>query len=242
MKKLLLPFMLLTVSGMIWAQSSTKTKPAAKTNSSKGAAQQSALKNLNDSASYAIGVSVASFYRQQGITSLNTSLVTKAINDILSGKKALMDDEAASMCVNKLLNTMQETKSKPTIAAGEAFLAKNRARPEVKSTASGLQYEVITEGTGIKPTSADSVTCHYRGTYIDGREFDASYNHGGPITFALGGVIRGWTEGLQLMPAGSKYKFYVPYSLAYGPSDYNGIPGGSTLIFEVELLDVKKVK
>src|SRR5205085_1237718 len=114
MKKLLLPLMLLTVSGMTWAQSSTKTKPAVKTNSSKAAAQQSALKNLNDSASYAIGVSVASFYRQQGITSLNTSLVTKAINDILSGKKALMDDEAASMCVNKLLNNMQETKSKPT--------------------------------------------------------------------------------------------------------------------------------
>jgi FKBP-type peptidyl-prolyl cis-trans isomerase FklB len=242
MKKLLLPLMLLTVSGMTWAQSNTKTKPAVKTNSSKPVAQQSALKNLNDSASYAIGVSVASFYRQQGITSLNTSLVTRAINDILSGKKALMDDEAASMCVNKLLNNMQETKSKPTIEAGEAFLAKNRARPEVKSTASGLQYEVITEGTGVKPTSADSVTCHYRGTYIDGREFDASYNHGGPITFALGGVIRGWTEGLQLMPVGSKYKFYVPYSLAYGPMDYNGIPGGSTLIFEVELIDVKKVK
>jgi FKBP-type peptidyl-prolyl cis-trans isomerase len=242
MKKLLLSVLLITVTGMIWAQSKTKAKPAVKTSTAKSAIPQPGLKNLNDSASYAIGVSVASFYKQQGISSLNTSLVSKAINDILGGKKPLMDDEAASMCVNKMLNNMQESKSKPTIEAGKAFLTKNGARPEVKTTASGLQYEVITEGTGIKPTAADTFVVHYRGTLIDGTEFDASYNRGQPLVYPMTAVIRGWTEGLQLMAIGSKYKFYIPYNLAYGSNDNGQIPGGSTLIFEIEMLDVKKAK
>ncbi|MEP7372604.1 MAG: FKBP-type peptidyl-prolyl cis-trans isomerase [Chitinophagaceae bacterium] len=242
MKKLLLPIMLLTVSGMIWAQSNTKSKPAVKTSASKPVLPQPSLKNLSDSASYAIGVSVASFYKQQGITNLNTSLVSKAINDILGGKKPLMDDEAASMCVNKLLNNMQESKSQPTIEAGKAFLAKNGKRPEVKTTPSGLQYEVITEGTGIKPTAADTFVVHYRGTLIDGTEFDASYNRNQPLVYPMTAVIHGWTEGLQLMAIGSKYKFYIPYNLAYGTNDNGQIPGGSTLIFEIEMLDVKKAK
>ena len=242
MKKLLLSILLITVTGMIWAQSITKTKPVAKNSTSKPVLQLPVLKNLSDSASYAIGVSVASFYKQQGITSLNTTLVSKAINDILSGKKTLMDDEAASMCVNKLLNNMQEAKSGPAIEAGKAFLAKNGKRPEVKTTASGLQYEVITEGTGIKPTAADTFVCHYRGKLLDGTEFDASYNRGQPLVYPMMQVVRGWTEGLQLMPVGSKYKFYIPYNLAYGTNDNGAIPGGSTLIFEIELLDVKKAK
>ena len=137
---------------------------------------------------------------------------------------------------------MQESKSKPTIEAGKNFLSKNKARPEVKTTASGLQYEVITEGTGIKPTALDTFVCHYRGTLINGTEFDASYNRGQPLVYPVAGVIRGWTEGLQLMAVGSKYKFYIPYDLAYGTNDNGQIPGGSTLIFEVELLDVKKAK
>jgi len=239
MKKLFLSVLLVTVTCTIWAQSNTKTKPVAKTTTT---VQQPTLKNLSDSASYAIGISVASFYKQQGITSLNTALVSKAINDILGGKKTLMDDDAASMCVNKLLNNMQESKSKPTIEEGKNFLSKNKARPEVKTTASGLQYEVITEGTGIKPTALDTFVCHYRGTLINGTEFDASYNRGQPLVYPVAGVIRGWTEGLQLMGIGSKYKFYIPYDLAYGTNDNGQIPGGSTLIFEVELLDVKKAK
>lgn len=242
MKKLLLSVLLITITGMIWAQSNTKTKPAVKTGVSNPVAQQPTLKTLNDSASYAIGISVASFYKQQGIKSLNTSLVSKAINDILGGKKALMDDDAASMCVNKLLTNVQESKSKPTIEAGKAFLVKNGARPEVKTTESGLQYEVITEGTGIKPTTVDTFVAHYRGTLIDGTEFDASYNRGQPLVYPVGAVIRGWTEGLQLMAVGSKYKFYIPYNLAYGTNDNGQIPGGSTLIFDIELLDVKKPK
>ena len=198
------------------------------------------LKNVNDSASYAVGVSVANFYKQQGIPKLNTTLVSKAINDIMSGKKPLLDDAAANNVMNSYMSRLQAEKSKPTIEAGQKFLAKNKLRPEVKTTASGLQYEVITEGTGIKPTAIDTFVANYRGTYINGEEFDASSRRGEPLTYPLTNVIPGWTEGLQLMSVGSKYKFYIPYNIAYGAFDYNGIPGGSMLIFELELLDVKK--
>lgn len=198
------------------------------------------LKNINDSASYAVGVSVANFYKQQGIKNLNSTLVSKAINDILLGKKPLLDDATANNVMNSYMSQMQAEKSKPTIDAGQKFLAQNKLKPGVKTTASGLQYEVIREGTGIKPTALDTFVCHYRGTFIDGTEFDASYKRGEPLTYPLNQVIPGWTEGLQLMSVGSKYKFYIPYNIAYGAFDYNGIPGGSMLIFDLELLDVKK--
>jgi len=198
------------------------------------------LKTLSDSASYAIGVSVANFYKQQGINKLNTTLVSKGINDILGNKKALLDDAACNNVMNTYMSKMQAEKSKPRIDSGTNFLAKNKMNPGVKTTATGLQYEVITEGTGEKPTAADSVTCHYKGTLLNGTVFDNSYDRGQPITFSLGGVIPGWTEGLQLMSVGSKYKLYVPYTLGYGAFDYGPIPGGSLLIFEVELLNVTK--
>ncbi|MFM2339183.1 MAG: hypothetical protein RL115_2376 [Bacteroidota bacterium] len=199
------------------------------------------LKTMEDSASYAVGISVANFYKQMGVRKLNTAIVSKAINDLLSGKKALMDDATANTLMNAYITKLQQQKSVPTIKAGEKFLAENKNKPGVKVTASGLQYEVITEGTGEKPTAVDSVTCHYRGTFLDGKTFDASYDRGEPITFSLGGVIKGWTEGLQLMSVGSKYKFYIPYELGYGPSDYMSIPGGSMLTFEIELLAVRKL-
>ncbi len=238
MKKLFVFLTFLSASVISFAQTG-KPKTATKA-AVKPVSQQPALKNLNDSASYAIGFGIASFYKQQGITNLNATLVTKAINDVLSGKSSMLDDNTANMCVNKLINEAQASKSKPTIDAGRAFLEKNKARPGVKTTASGLQYEVITEGTGIKPTAADTFVVHYRGTLIDGTEFDASYNRGQPLTYPMNQVVRGWTEGLQLMPVGSKYKLYIPYNLAYGTNDNGSIPGGSTLIFEIELLDVKK--
>ena len=199
----------------------------------------SPLKNLTDSASYAVGLGVANFYKQHGFKGLNAAMVARAINDGLDGKKALMEEAACNNAITAFQTRLQSQKSKPKIAEGEAFLAKNKTKPGVKTTASGLQYEIITEGTGPKPTLADSVVCHYRGTYIDGTGFDNSYDRGAPIRFMLNGVIPGWTEGLQLMSAGSKYKLYVPYTLGYGPMDYMSIPGGSTLIFEIELLEVK---
>ncbi len=200
------------------------------------------LKNIVDSASYAIGVSVANFYKQQGMKQLNASLVSKAISDILGGKKPLLDDQQSNTVMMRYINQASESKAKPNIAAGQSFLAKNKTRAGVKTTASGLQYEVTKEGAGAKPTAEDSVTCHYAGTLIDGTEFDNSYKRGEPITFAVTGVIKGWTEALQLMPVGSKYKLYIPHQLAYGTNDMSAIPAGSVLLFEVELLDIPTKK
>jgi FKBP-type peptidyl-prolyl cis-trans isomerase FklB len=200
------------------------------------------LKNVIDSASYAIGVSVASFYKQQGMKQLNAALVSRAITDILGGKKPLLDDMQANTVMMRYINQASETKAKPNIAAGQKFLAQNKTKPGVKTTASGLQYEVVVAGTGPKPTASDSVTCHYAGTLINGTEFDNSYKRGEPITFAVGGVIKGWTEALQLMNVGSKYKLYIPQELAYGTHETGSIPAGSVLLFEVELLAIPNRK
>ena len=230
MKKILVLAIAFVVVNGVNAQAGKTTKPA----------PPQPLKNINDSASYAVGLSVANFYKQQGVNKLNTTLVSKAINDVFGGKKTLFDDATANACMNSFMTKMQEQKSRAAIDSGTAFLKKNKTRPGVKTTESGLQYEVITEGTGPKPTDKDSVTCHYKGTLLNGTVFDDSYSRGQPITFALRGVIPGWTEGLQLMSVGSKYRFFIPYTLGYGAFDYGPIPGGSMLTFEVELLEIKK--
>jgi FKBP-type peptidyl-prolyl cis-trans isomerase len=124
-------------------------------------------------------------------------------------------------------------------AEGEAFLAENAKRPEIHVTDSGLQYEIKEEGDGPKPAASDTVEVHYHGTFLNNKAFDSTYQRGQPIQFPLNGVIAGWTEGLQLMNVGSVYKFYIPYNLAYGEQGHPaGIPGYSTLVFEVELLDI----
>jgi FKBP-type peptidyl-prolyl cis-trans isomerase len=197
--------------------------------------------NKNDSASYALGMSFANFYKEQGITTVNKNLISKGLADGMSGKQSQLNEGAANMVLNNYLGKIQAQKSQPNIAAGVAFLEKNKTNPNVKTTASGLQYEILVQGQGEKPRDADSVTCHYRGYLLNSTtDFDNSYNRGQPITFALNRVIRGWTEGLQLMSVGSKYKFYIPYELGYGAYDYGPIPGGSMLTFEVELLNIKK--
>src|SRR5262249_37938148 len=170
----------------------------------------------------AMGLSIANFYRQQGVTKINSAIVTRAINDAMGGKPTLLNDAQTSTVLMTYLNNQQMTKSKPNIGACNNFLAVNKKKPGVVTTASGLQYEVITQGTGPKPTASDTVVCNYKGSFIDGIEFDNSYKRGTPAEFGVTRVIRGWTEVLQLMPAGSKYKVYVPYQLGYGPSDYNG--------------------
>lgn len=213
-------------------------KPAPKKTTPKPTTSSTAvLKTENDSLSYAIGLSVANFYRQQGVK-LNTTLVTKACNDVLTNKKPMITDEQA--------NLLFMCHSNPTLCAhvknDQKFLAENKKKPNVKTTPSGLQYEVVTQGTGIKPNATDTVTVNYAGTLTNGVEFDNSYKRGEPASFPLNGVIRGWTEGLQLMPVGSKYKFYIPYQLGYGLNETGTIPAGSVLVFEVELLNVKKPK
>lgn len=195
------------------------------------------LKTENDSMSYAIGLSVANFYKQQGIK-VNGGILTKALNDVSTGKKPLISDEQASL----LFMCHSNPKICSNVKEGDRFLEENKKNKNVKIASSGLQYEVLTQGTGIRPTSVDTVTVNYKGTLINGTEFDNSYKRGQPISFSLDRVIKGWTEGLQLMPVGSKYKFYIPYQLGYGLNENGAIPGGSVLIFEVELLDVKKKK
>jgi FKBP-type peptidyl-prolyl cis-trans isomerase FklB len=237
MKKLIpiLPALILA-SNFIFAQNGVKTK----TTTTKTATPKVVLKTFQDSVSYACGMSFANYYKSQGVKNINTVYLSKAVNDVLSGKNVLFNDETANQIMNRYMFQLQAEKVKPAIDSGKVFLETNKKRPGVKTTASGLEYEVITEGSGERPTINDSVTCNYRGTLIDGTEFDNSYLRGQPITFSLRGVIAGWTEGLQLMTVGSKYKFYVPYKLGYGEFENGPIPGGSTLIFEVELLAVKK--
>ena len=221
------------------ANAQQKTAPAKKPVTPKTTTPAPVMKNLVDSASYAIGLGLVNFYyKQQGLKKLNTAMISKAINDIMAGKHPLLADQAANDAVMKYIAQATESKAKPNIDAGRQFLAKNKTREGVKTTTSGLQYEVITQGTGAKPTAEDSVTVNYAGTLINGTEFDNSYKRGQPITFPLNRVIKGWTEGLQLMNEGGKYKFYIPHELGYGTNDMGTIPAGSVLLFEVELLKV----
>jgi len=234
MKKIVAISILLLTSALMYAQSSSVKKPVAKSTTT-----TFQLKTLEDSANYAMGLSIANFYKQQGVTKINSTLVTKAINDAMNGKPTLLNEAQTSTVLMTYMNNQQMMKSKPNIDACNDFLTTNKKRPGVVTTASGLQYEVITQGSGPKPTLQDTVVCNYKGTFLDGNEFDNSYKRGTPAEFGVTRVIRGWTEVLQLMPVGSKYKVYVPYQLGYGASDYNGIPGGSLLIFEIELMNVK---
>ncbi len=198
------------------------------------------LKTAKDSASYAMGVFIVSVYIQQGITNINSNLVARAIDDIQNKQPRKLDDAQANTAVMNYLTKIQSEKSQPTISAGEKFLAENKKRPGVQTTASGLQYEIIAAGTGIIPVNGDTVVCDYKGTLLDGTEVDNSYTKGVPLTISVNRLITGWTEALLMMPVGSKWKLYIPYNLGYGPADYYAIPGGSLLIFEMELLNVLK--
>ena len=205
----------------------------------KPAAPVNPLKSLSDSASYAIGLSVANFYRQQGVENINTAVVSRAINDAMTGQKLLISDHDANSVMMRYMNQAAESKALPNIKTGQQFLAANKAKAGVKTTASGLQYEVLKQGTGPKPSDSDTVVAHYAGSLLDGTEFDNSYKRGAPLTIQVSSVIKGWTEALQLMPVGSKFKLYIPQELAYGTNDMGQIPAGSLLVFEVELLEIK---
>jgi FKBP-type peptidyl-prolyl cis-trans isomerase len=245
MKKILTAFVLVTSLTALAQNKPATKKPVTKAPPSKSAATQTGgvLKTLNDSASYAIGISVANFYEQQGLKNINANIVAKAINDVLQGKKSLLTDQQANMVMMKCMQDAQAEKVGPTVAAGEKFLAANKSKPGVHTTATGLQYEIIKQGTGEKPGPADTVIAHYAGTLINGQEFDNSYKRGQPLTIGVSSVIAGWTEALQLMPVGSKYKLYIPHQLGYGLNDQGAaIPAGSVLVFEVELLEVIRAK
>jgi len=200
-----------------------------------------ALKTSSDSLSYAIGMSLANFYKQQGITSVNTMLVDKAISDVLKKGKAQLTDEQMNMCISGYLQKVKAEKSSVAKKAGEAFLAENKKKPGVVTLPSGLQYQIMKKGDGPIPVATDKVKCHYHGTLIDSTVFDSSVDRGQPAEFPVNGVIAGWVEALQLMPVGSKWKLFIPSNLAYGDNAAGPkIPGGATLIFEVELLEIVK--
>ncbi|WP_207496690.1 FKBP-type peptidyl-prolyl cis-trans isomerase [Aridibaculum aurantiacum] len=239
MKKSLLGIGVLAMCVSVQAQTKT-TKPAAKPAAKPAPTAAAALKTTNDSLSYAFGVSLGSYLKSQDIKTINFAVMNKAIDQTLKGQPTTLDMNAA----NQLMGRMAEEKSRKASGAekekGIAFLAQNKKRSGVVETATGLQYEIITAGTGPKPTAADTIVAHYRGTLINGNEFDNSYSRGEPITIPVSGVIAGWTEALQLMPVGSKWKLFIPSALAYG--DYGPgpeIPGGATLVFDVELLSIK---
>jgi FKBP-type peptidyl-prolyl cis-trans isomerase FklB len=200
------------------------------------------MKNGIDSFSYAVGVNIASSMKEQGIKNVNGSLIQKAMDDVFKGKQTSLTLEQCNMTLQQKLQEFQQQKSSAQKAKGEAFLAANRSKPGVTTLPNGLQYQIVRAGetNGVKPRVEDTVVVHYVGTLIDGTKFDASTDRGEPATFPVGGVIRGWTEILQLMTKGAKWKVAIPSDLAYGDRGAGAaIAPGAALIFEIELLDIK---
>jgi FKBP-type peptidyl-prolyl cis-trans isomerase len=202
------------------------------------------LKSAIDSASYAIGVSTGAGYKENLKTlpdSANVDALIAGFTEALKGQKTSMTPEAAQAFLQTYFmeaSAKQATKAKEE---GDKFLAENKTKEGIITTESGLQYKVVTEGKGVKPTAEDKVKVHYKGTLLDGKVFDSSIERGEPAEFGVGQVIKGWTEGLQLMPVGSKYTFWIPSDLAYGERVAGqDIKPNSVLVFEVELLEIVK--
>ena len=190
--------------------------------------------------SYAIGLSMGQNLMGSGVTSLEYADLAAGIKDVLEKNQPQISYQEAQQVLGKFFSELEEKIAGEAKAAGEAFLAENAKREGVKVTESGLQYEVLEETIGQKPKATDKVRVHYEGTLIDGTVFDSSYKRGESITFGLNQVIKGWTEGLQLMSIGSKYKLYLPYQLAYGERGAGAnIPPYAALIFTVELLGIE---
>lgn len=237
MKKVFIPMLLLAVVSTAEAQ---KTKPAPVKK-----IVATPMKNLLDSFSYAAGYNIALNMKDQGITNLNTALLQKAIEDALQNKTPQLNTEQVNSSLQKQLQLFAEKKAEAAKTAGRAFLETNKKRAGVTTTASGLQYEVLVPGdlTSNKPKATDTVVVNYAGTLINGQEFDNSFKRGQPAVFSLNQVIKGWTEVLQLMNVGAKWKVFIPTELAYdmNPRDPNAIPPGSPLIFEMSLEGIKPV-
>ena len=192
-----------------------------------------------DKVSYALGMSIGHQLQQMNATDLNIDDFAQAITDVFNGDAKLSDAEAKA-AVQDFFSRKAEEQAKAAKAEGENFLAENAKKEGVKTLPSGLQYKVLREGDGRKPSATDKVECHYEGTLINGEVFDSSYRRGETATFGLNQVIKGWTEGLQLMQEGAKYRFFIPYNLAYGEHGASqSIPPYAALIFDVELIKVK---
>jgi FKBP-type peptidyl-prolyl cis-trans isomerase len=245
-------------SGMAQQTPSTTTKPATttkpptttskpKTASSSATQQPLKLTTQKEKLSYAIGMNIGQSMKKDALD-IDPAILTRALKDALAGSKPQMTEEEAKAVITTFRNEMiakkqaEEKKiSDANKQAGEQFLATNKTREGVVTLPSGLQYKVIKQGDGPKPTATDTVETNYRGTLINGTEFDSSYKRGEPATFPVNQVIKGWTEALQLMPVGSKWQLFIPADLAYGPrSPSPEIGPNSALIFDIELLSIKK--
>ena len=258
MKRITLAALLFSSACIILAEDAAPSaSPEAKAASSSpagAAATSSIYKTDKDKVSYSLGVDIGRTLQRLQLD-LNEEAVSRGIGDVLGSKPMAMTDqelqETLQTFQQKMMQKQQEAMAKKqdemkAVAAknkadGQKFLADNEKKAGVKSTSSGLQYKVIKEGKGDKPKDSDIVETNYRGTTIDGKEFDSSAKHGTSFSFPVNGVIKGWSEALKLMPVGSKWELYIPSDLAYGDEGYGeDIPPGSTLVFEVELLSIKK--
>jgi FKBP-type peptidyl-prolyl cis-trans isomerase FklB len=250
---LLLACACLSASAM--AQDGTASKQASTSQTAPATGSQSApaatpvipgLPTKKDQVSYALGMNVGKGLHRESID-VDPNMIMQGLKDAMSGGKTLMTDDQAQQTMVQLQAEVREQEDAKRKAAaqtnmtkGQAFLAANKTKPGVETLPSGLQYKIIKQGTGPKPTLNDIVTCNYKGTLIDGTEFDSSYKRGEPATFPVKGVIKGWTEALQLMPVGSKFELVLPPDLAYGEHGAGqDIGPNETLVFEVELISIK---
>lgn len=226
------------------SHASTAKKPATST---RHTATPLTLKTDKEKFSYALGMRMGANFKKQEV-SVDPAILERGLKDAMAGGTTLLTEEQAQ---NALMQVQNELRQKQAVKMqaeaaenkkqGEDFLAANKSKEGVVTLPSGLEYKILTAGTGPKPTASDTVECNYRGTLIDGKEFDSSSKHGGPATFPVGGVIRGWTEALQLMPVGSKWQLFIPPDLAYGSRGAGPEIGpDSTLVFEVELVSIKQ--
>ena len=206
----------------------------------KGDGAKANLKTQIDSVSYGIGVAIGENLKRDNLDSINVDMLAKGIKDIFKGDTATLSQEKANQVISTYIEGMRMKKTEQSMATSKKFFEENKKKDGVQETASGLQYKVITMGTGSKPAATDTVVTHYHGTLMDGKVFDSSVERGEPVSFPVNQVIPGWTEALQLMPVGSKWMLYIPSNLAYGERGAGGVIGpNESLIFEVELLGIK---
>ena len=241
MKKILMALALL-IAGLSQAQTKkVVTRKKTTTSSTLGIKKPGLmLKTPLDSFSYAIGLEGAAYYKNQGAPELNTDMVKKAFDDLYGKKTPLLTPEQCNSTIQQKLQAYIAGKSETGKVEGRKFLAENKKRPGVIELPNGLQYEILKAGTGPKPKATDTIRAHYIGSLINGQEFDNSYKRGQPLQIPVGGVIQGWIQALQMMPVGSKWKLFIPSDLGYGDrgAGNGAIPGGATLIFEIELIEI----